>query len=198
MAPIKKLSPVAFNIPPAGTETRDRWTVALSYPDDDCGTCLIDLSHLAKWDLQGHDLSVFTALGAGDPRAARRKLSVGRFADQSPQPGSGRPVESGGRSSGATGTSGLYGDHRRPLPSGPDRGRGLRNAGADHASGHLSSGPAGAVSDSGADFSYPLPDRGAEQGRPAHGFVRLLPRVRAGHGRRRFESRSVPGGKARR
>jgi hypothetical protein len=57
METIRRYSPVVFNKKPLQTEMRNGWQVVLEYEDDGQGPYLIDLSHIAKFDVQNSDLS---------------------------------------------------------------------------------------------------------------------------------------------
>ena len=52
--PLFRRSPVSFGATPAATESRDGWTVVLSYEDErgHPGPFLVDLSHRPRWDYQ--------------------------------------------------------------------------------------------------------------------------------------------------
>jgi hypothetical protein len=57
METIRRYSPVVFNKKPLQTEMRNGWQVVLEYEDEGQGPYLIDLSHIAKFDVQNSDLS---------------------------------------------------------------------------------------------------------------------------------------------
>jgi hypothetical protein len=66
---ILRRSPVAFKNEPLQTDTREGWDVILQYEDEGEGPFLIDLTHLAKWDVQHQDLSQIKPAGAEIPDA---------------------------------------------------------------------------------------------------------------------------------
>ncbi|MDO9110460.1 MAG: sarcosine oxidase subunit gamma SoxG [Desulfatirhabdiaceae bacterium] len=68
MLNILRLSPVQFG-PPRTTETRNNWTVALSYDDEGKGPFLVDLCHKTRWDLQDPGLDGLNPLGLQIPVA---------------------------------------------------------------------------------------------------------------------------------
>lgn len=66
MLSIQRRSPVQFG-PPRTTETRNNWTIALSYDDEGQGPFLVDLCHKTRWDLQDKGLDAISPLGLGIP-----------------------------------------------------------------------------------------------------------------------------------
>ncbi len=68
MLSIQRLSPVQFG-PPRTTETRNNWTIALSYDDEGKGPFLVDLCHKTRWDLQDPGLDGLNPLGLQIPGA---------------------------------------------------------------------------------------------------------------------------------
>jgi hypothetical protein len=66
---ILRRSPVAFKNEPLQTNTRESWDVVLQYEDEGEGPFLIDLTHLAKWDVQHQNLSQIKPAGAEIPEA---------------------------------------------------------------------------------------------------------------------------------
>ena len=68
METIKRYSPVAFDSKPTETEVRDGWEVVLAYEDEGNGPYLVDLSHIAKWDIQDAHLSQIQPMGTAIPQ----------------------------------------------------------------------------------------------------------------------------------
>lgn len=68
MLSIQRRSPVQFG-PPRSTETRNNWTVALSYDDEGKGPILVDLCHKTRWDIQDPGLDGLNPLGLQIPGA---------------------------------------------------------------------------------------------------------------------------------
>ena len=52
----RKQSPIHFPVRAVKTELRRGWEVARAYPDDDSPLVIVDLSHIAKWELYGRGL----------------------------------------------------------------------------------------------------------------------------------------------
>lgn len=52
----RKQSPIRFPARAVKTELRGSWEVALAYPDDDGPLVIVDLSHIAKWELYARGL----------------------------------------------------------------------------------------------------------------------------------------------
>ncbi|MEA1969675.1 MAG: sarcosine oxidase subunit gamma SoxG [Thermodesulfobacteriota bacterium] len=67
MKEIYRESPVTFKKIPKRTETRDNWTIALEYEDEDKGQFLIDLSHRTRLDIQDSDFSSIEPFGIKIP-----------------------------------------------------------------------------------------------------------------------------------
>jgi hypothetical protein len=67
MTSSERRSPVQFKGRITKSEVRDAWTVALAYEDEGRGPFLVDLSHIARWDLQDKNLSRFKPLGKEIP-----------------------------------------------------------------------------------------------------------------------------------
>jgi hypothetical protein len=59
MKPIRRYSPVGFHQKPVATEMRAGWEIVLEYEKEGAGPHLMDLSHIAKFDIQNEDLSRF-------------------------------------------------------------------------------------------------------------------------------------------
>ena len=68
MQSIQRLSPVQLGLPRT-TETRNNWTIALSYDDEGQGPFLVDLCHKTRWDLQDKELNTLSPLGLEIPGA---------------------------------------------------------------------------------------------------------------------------------
>jgi glycine cleavage system aminomethyltransferase T len=64
----KRHSPVTFSSPPAQTQVRKGWEVVLNCCNEGTGPFLIDLSHIAKWDVQGENLSQIRPAGINIPQ----------------------------------------------------------------------------------------------------------------------------------
>ncbi|UCE51018.1 MAG: sarcosine oxidase subunit gamma SoxG [Desulfobacterales bacterium] len=71
METIKRYSPVTFDSKPAETELRNGWEVVLAYEDEGNGPYLVDLSHIAKWDVQHAHLSQIQPMGTAIPQTPR-------------------------------------------------------------------------------------------------------------------------------
>lgn len=61
MLTLQRRSPVQFGSP-LTTETRNHWTIALSYDDEGQGPHLVDLCHKTRWDLQDGGLDAIRPL----------------------------------------------------------------------------------------------------------------------------------------
>jgi hypothetical protein len=68
MLTIQRHSPVQLGSPRT-TETRNNWTIALSYDDEGKGPFLVDLCHKTRWDIQDRELNTLSPLGLGIPGA---------------------------------------------------------------------------------------------------------------------------------
>lgn len=68
MQSIQRLSPVQLGLPRT-TETRNNWTIALSYDDEGQGPFLVDLCHKTRWDLQDRELNTLSPPGLEVPGA---------------------------------------------------------------------------------------------------------------------------------
>jgi len=68
MQTIQRRSPVQFGSPRM-TETRNNWTIALSYDDEGKGPFLVDLCHKTRWDLQDKGLDAISPLDLKIPGA---------------------------------------------------------------------------------------------------------------------------------
>jgi hypothetical protein len=68
MLSIQRRSPVQLG-PSRTTETRNYWTIALSYDDEGKGPFLVDLCHKTRWDLQDPGLVGLNPLGLQIPGA---------------------------------------------------------------------------------------------------------------------------------
>ncbi|MFH0997266.1 MAG: sarcosine oxidase subunit gamma SoxG, partial [Pseudomonadota bacterium] len=66
MLTIQRRSPVQF-ASPLLSETRNNWTIALSYEDEGHGPFLVDLCHKARWYLQDQGLDALSPLGLEIP-----------------------------------------------------------------------------------------------------------------------------------
>lgn len=78
MLTIQRRSPVQFGLP-RKTETRNNWTIALSYDDEGEGPFLVDLCHKTRWDIQDHRLDAMKPLGIeipGTPGSCRLKKGI--------------------------------------------------------------------------------------------------------------------------
>lgn len=62
-------SPVVFNKKAAKKEIRGNWVVVQEYENEGKSPCLIDLSHLTRWDLQDGELDRFKPWGITIPDA---------------------------------------------------------------------------------------------------------------------------------
>jgi hypothetical protein len=67
MTSIGRRSPVQFESPVQKSVVRDRWTVVLANADEGQGPFVVDLSHMARWDLQDKNVARFKPLGRGIP-----------------------------------------------------------------------------------------------------------------------------------
>jgi glycine cleavage system aminomethyltransferase T len=56
MAELKRFSPVQFTAEPVSKRMHQGWEVVDEYQNEGLGPALIDLSHIAKWDVQGEEL----------------------------------------------------------------------------------------------------------------------------------------------
>ncbi len=67
--PLFRRSPVSFGATPAATESRDGWTVVLSYEDErgHPGPFLVDLSHRPRWDYQHSQIATHRPMGLSVP-----------------------------------------------------------------------------------------------------------------------------------
>jgi hypothetical protein len=68
MLTIHRCSPVQFGSP-LTHETRNNWTIALSYDDEGLGPFLVDLCHKTRWDLQDKGLDAISPLDLEIPGA---------------------------------------------------------------------------------------------------------------------------------
>jgi len=66
MLTIQRQSPVQFGSP-LTRETRNNWTIALSYDDEGHGPFLVDLCHKTRWDLQDKGLDAIHPPGLEIP-----------------------------------------------------------------------------------------------------------------------------------
>jgi hypothetical protein len=69
MKDIIRRSAVVFNKKVAQKEMREDWVVVQAYENEGKGPCLIDLSHLTRWDLQDGELDRFKPWGITIPDA---------------------------------------------------------------------------------------------------------------------------------
>ena len=67
MEPIRRYSPVSFERKTILTEPHAGWEIVLKYEDEGNGPYLIDLSHIAKWDIQDERLARFQPAGVTIP-----------------------------------------------------------------------------------------------------------------------------------
>ncbi len=65
-------SPITFTPVPARKEVRNDWEVVLEYEGETTGPCLVDLSHMGKWDVQGESLSILQPAGLVIPKDAEQ------------------------------------------------------------------------------------------------------------------------------
>jgi hypothetical protein len=66
MLTIRRSSPVQFGSP-VTSETRNNWTIALSYVNEGDGPFLVDLCHKTRWDIQDQRLDAIKPLGLEIP-----------------------------------------------------------------------------------------------------------------------------------
>jgi hypothetical protein len=69
MESIRRYSPVSFEKKAIQTEPRGDWQVVLSYEDEGNGPYLVDMSHIAKWDIQDDRLDRLQPVGILIPEA---------------------------------------------------------------------------------------------------------------------------------
>jgi hypothetical protein len=69
MESIRRYSPVSFEKKAIQTEQRDDREVVLTYEDEGNGPYLVDLSHIAKWDIQDERLARIQPAGITIPEA---------------------------------------------------------------------------------------------------------------------------------
>lgn len=69
MESIRRYSPVSFEKKAIQTEPRADWEIVLKYEDEGNGPYLVDLSHIAKWDIQDERLARLQPVGITIPEA---------------------------------------------------------------------------------------------------------------------------------
>ncbi|MGD8523710.1 MAG: sarcosine oxidase subunit gamma SoxG [Desulfobacterales bacterium] len=69
MEPIRRYSPVSFEKKVIQTEQRGDWEIVLKYEDEGNGPYLVDLSHIAKWDIQDERVARIQPMGITIPEA---------------------------------------------------------------------------------------------------------------------------------
>ena len=69
MESIRRYSPVSFEKKAIQTEQRGDWEIVLKYEDEGNGPYLVDLSHIAKWDIQDERLARLQPVGITIPEA---------------------------------------------------------------------------------------------------------------------------------
>jgi hypothetical protein len=69
MSLIRRYSPVSFEKKAIQTEQRGDWEIVLKYEDEDNGPYLVDMSHIAKWDIQDERIARFQPMGIIIPEA---------------------------------------------------------------------------------------------------------------------------------
>jgi glycine cleavage system aminomethyltransferase T len=70
MTSIRRYSPVSFEHKALQTDQRAGWEIVLEYEDEGDGPYLVDMSHIAKWDIQAERLAQLMAEGIRIPEAA--------------------------------------------------------------------------------------------------------------------------------
>jgi glycine cleavage system aminomethyltransferase T len=66
---IERRSPLQLPGKPEKTRMRDHWPVVLEYADEGRGPWIVDLSHCARWDIQGRNLAAALPAGVSVPDA---------------------------------------------------------------------------------------------------------------------------------
>ena len=69
MESIRRYSPVSFEKKAIQIEQRGDWEIALKYEDKGNGPYLVDLSHIAKWDIQDERIARIQPMGITIPEA---------------------------------------------------------------------------------------------------------------------------------
>ena len=67
MESIRRYSPVSFEKKAIQTESRGGWEIVLKYEDEDNGPYLVDMSHIAKWDIQDARITRLQSVGITIP-----------------------------------------------------------------------------------------------------------------------------------
>lgn len=75
MITIQRHSPVQLDSPRT-TETRNNWTIALSYDDEGQGPFIVDLCHKTRWDLQDRGLDAMRLEVPGAPGVCSLKNGI--------------------------------------------------------------------------------------------------------------------------
>jgi hypothetical protein len=71
-AKMERQSPVHLPGKPRKTKARGHWPVVMEYADEGTGPWIVDLSHCARWDIQGRDLGAAVPSGVAVPEAPGR------------------------------------------------------------------------------------------------------------------------------
>ena len=64
---VERQSPVRLPGEPGKTRLRDNWPVVMEYADEGPGPWIVDVSHCARWDVQGRDLAAAMPAGVFVP-----------------------------------------------------------------------------------------------------------------------------------